>query len=163
MKKKLYIFALMAAVLVLDILTKYAIVTNLERGERIDFLGGFFRITLVYNQGGVFGILQGYKNVFLVISIVVLILMILYYFFIEKNKSTLFTISMALIISGAIGNIIDRLIPGRIGVVDFISVGVDSVFRWPAFNIADSAIVIGAGILIYVFIKEERERKLIEG
>ncbi len=139
----------------LDVLTKYLIESNLMEGERINFLGGFFRLTLTYNEGGVFGILQGYQYLFLVVSILVLILLIGFYIF-EKEKTLLFTVSMGFIMGGAMGNIIDRIMPRRRGVVDFISVGVDSVYRWPTFNIADSTIVVGAGLLILIFIREER-------
>ncbi len=150
--------AIIAVILTLDIVTKHIIVRDFSFGERADFLGGFLRLALVYNEGGVFGILQGHKNLFLVVSIIVLILMMLYYLF-EKNKALLFGVSMACIMSGAVGNIIDRLIPGRPGVVDFISVGVDGVYRWPSFNVADSSIVVGAFLLILVFYLEERKRK----
>ncbi len=149
---------LITAILSMDIVTKFFIVRNYGFGDRTDFLNGFLRIALVYNEGGVFGILQGHKNLFLIVSIVVLALMIVYYFF-EKNKSFLFNTSMALIVAGAIGNIIDRLVPGRPGVVDFISIGVDGVYRWPSFNVADSSIVVGAFLLIVVFYKEELKRK----
>lgn len=152
---------LIAVILPLDIITKMLIVRSYGFGDRSDFFGGFLRIALVYNEGGVFGILQGYKTLFLVVSIVVLVLMILYYVY-EKNKSTIFTLSMALIVSGAVGNIIDRLIPGRPGVVDFISIGVDGVYRWPSFNVADASIVTGAFLLILVFYLEERKRKAVE-
>jgi len=155
-----YLFPLgiIAVVLPLDILTKYFIVQKFGFGDKADFLGGFLRIALVYNEGGVFGILQGHKNLFLIVSVIVLSLMVLYYYF-EKNKSALFSASMALIVSGAVGNIIDRLVPGRPGVVDFISVGVDGIYRWPSFNVADSSIVVGAFLLILVFYREERKRK----
>nr|HPR50135.1 signal peptidase II [Spirochaetota bacterium] len=145
----------------LDVLTKNYIVENLHLYERRDYLDGLLRITLVYNQGGVFGILQGYKNMFLVVSVIVLLLMIGYFLY-EKNKTLLFTISLSFIISGAIGNIIDRVIPGRPGVVDFISIGVDGVYRWPAFNVADSAIVVGACLLVIVFYQEEKRKKAAE-
>ncbi|OHD69962.1 MAG: signal peptidase II [Spirochaetes bacterium RBG_16_49_21] len=151
---------IIVAVVSLDIMTKYMIVARFDDrpGGRIDFLGGLVRIALVYNDGFVFGLGQGYKNVALAISIVVLTLMITYYLF-EKNKSSLFSISMGLITSGALGNIVDRVIPGRPGVVDFISIGVDGVYRWPSFNVADSSIVVGAVLLIIVFYREENKRK----
>jgi len=149
---------LIAAILALDIVTKQAIVRDFSFGERSDFLGGFLRLSLVYNEGGVFGILQGHKNLFLVVSIIVLTLMMIYYL-LEKNKTVLLSVSMACIMSGAVGNIIDRLVPGRPGVVDFISVGVDGIYRWPSFNVADSSIVVGAFLLILVFYREERKRK----
>ncbi len=158
MKKTITMGAVFLATLALDIFTKYMVVYSLGRGNRLDYAGGFFRINLVYNEGGVFGILQGYKTLFLVVSVCVLVLMLVYYY-LEKNKTWLFSISMSLVISGAIGNIIDRLVPGRPGVVDFISVGVDGVYRWPSFNIADSCIVVGAAFLVVVFYQQEKARK----
>jgi len=140
--------------LILDVVTKYLVETRLPIPERLEFLGGFLRISLVHNKGGVFGIFQGYQHIFLILSIVVLILMIVFWIF-EKNKSMIFNICMSLIASGAIGNIIDRIIPGREGVVDFISIGVDGVYRWPSFNIADSCIVVGAILLVIVFYKSD--------
>lgn len=161
MKKHLTALGIISISLILDIVTKYLIVNNFRVHERYDFLDGFIRITLVYNRGGVFGIFQGYKNMFLVFSIIVLFLMIVYYF-LEKNRSMLFTVSMAFIVSGAIGNIIDRLIPGRPGVVDFVSIGVDGYYRWPAFNVADSAVVLGAFLLIVVFYQQGKQYESIK-
>ena len=161
MKKNIYATLILILTLACDIISKMFIVKNFGYFDRADFLGGFLRITLVYNEGGVFGIFQGYKNVFLVISFIVLFLMIGYYIY-EKNKTMLFCVAMALITSGAIGNIIDRLLRDRPGVVDFISIGVDGVYRWPTFNVADTCIVIGAAILIVVFYKEEKKRKMQE-
>lgn len=162
MKDKIKPYIAMAlaisTIITLDIATKVQIVKNFSMGERFDMLGGFFRIALVYNEGFVFGLGQGYKNVALGISLVVLTGMVIYYFM-EKNRTFLFNTSMTLIVSGAVGNIIDRVIPGRPGVVDFISVGVDGVYRWPSFNVADSSIVVGAFLLIIVFIREEQKRK----
>lgn len=163
MGKKYSIAAVIfATVLGLDVITKNAILSAIVEGERIDYLGGFLRFTLTYNEGGVFGILQGYKNVFLGVSLIVLVLMFAYFIY-EKNKTWLFTIAMSLIMGGAVGNIIDRLIPGRRGVVDFISVGVDSVYRFFTFNIADSGIVIGAFLLIIVFYQEEMAARKNKG
>ncbi len=152
---------LICTILPLDIVTKFLIVRFYGFGDQSDFFSGLLRISLVYNEGGVFGILQGYKNLFLVISVIVLVLMVLYYV-LEKNKSNLFTLSMTFIVSGALGNIIDRLIPERPGVVDFISIGVDGIYRWPSFNVADASIVAGAFLLILVFYREERRRKMEE-
>ncbi|HQK06518.1 MAG TPA: signal peptidase II, partial [Spirochaetota bacterium] len=84
------------------------------------------------------------------------------YYILEKNKTLIFTISMGLICAGAIGNILDR-ITGKPGVVDFIYIGDDAVFRWPAFNVADSSIVIGATLLILHQIIEEKKRKSQKG
>jgi signal peptidase II len=161
MRKYISSIIIFTSTLLADIISKYLVVVYISDQGGYDFLGGFLRISLVYNKGGVFGILQGYKNMFLVVSVIVLVIMLVY-FFLEKNKTKLFSISMSLIISGAVGNIIDRLIAGRPGVVDFISLGVDGVYRWPSFNVADAVIIIGAFLLVVVFYKEEKKRKSLE-
>jgi signal peptidase II len=99
---------------------------------------------------------------FLVVSLVVLAVMVGYYayeYIYRKNRSMIFSAAMALIVSGAVGNIIDRLISHRPGVVDFISIGIDGVYRWPTFNVADSCIVAGAALLIIVFYREEKRHR----
>jgi len=158
MKKYIIGGSLFTLSLIADIVSKYLVVKNLYPYDKIDFLGGFFRLSLTYNRGGVWGIFQGHKNTFLIISIIVLIIMIAYYVY-EKNKTLLFTIAMSLIMAGAVGNILDRLIASRPGVVDFISVGFDSFYRWPTFNIADSSVVVGAFLLMIVFYKFEKNNK----
>ena len=145
------------AALAADILTKYLVNTRIHLYERIDLIGSFVQLTKLYNKGGIFGILQGYQKLFLIFSIIVLCIMIALYIY-EKNKTMLFSISMGLIFSGALGNILDRLI-GRPGVVDFIYIGVDRIYRWPAFNVADCSIVVGAVMLLIFFYTQGREKK----
>lgn len=161
MKKHILPGVLAITALGLDIITKIMAVDYLGHYRSIDFLGGFLRLELTYNQGGVFGIMQGYQSFFLIVSIAVLAVMVAYYFY-ENNMPALFRYSMALIIGGALGNIIDRLIPARPGVVDFISMGVDGIYRWPTYNIADSVIVTGAIFLVIVVFREEKKRIAIE-
>jgi len=160
MRKHIIAGILLVATLALDLFTKYLVVSNVALHERINLFGSFVQITLIYNRGGLFGILQGYQTYFLIISIVVLALLVLFYV-LEKEKQPLFCYSMALIVSGALGNIFDR-ISGRPGVVDFVYIGNDNVFRWPAFNVADSVIVIGAVILLIEFIRQEKKRRVTE-
>jgi signal peptidase II len=160
MKKYIYTASIFIASLLLDILTKYFILINFSEHETIDIFGSLVQLTLVYNQGGLFGILQGYQNLFLIVSLIVLIFIILFFIY-EKNKSMIFCTSMALITSGAVGNILDR-VTGRKGVVDFINVGINENLRWPTFNTADAVIVAGAILLFIVFFKEEKKRKAAE-
>ncbi len=157
MKKYIIAAAILITTLALDIITKYLVVENIPLHERINILGTFIQLTLTYNRGGLFGILQGYQTLFLVFSVIVLAFLVVF-FILEKNKSMLFCVSIALIISGAIGNILDR-VTGKEGVVDFIYIGSDRYFRWPAFNVADSVIVVGAFLLFIVFYQEEKKRK----
>ncbi len=157
LKRHIYAGIILVVSLAADLYTKYLAVTHIHEYERINVLGSFVQLTLLYNQGGLFGILQGYQAYFLVISLIVLVLLVLFYFF-EKNRTMLFSSAMAFIISGALGNIYDRL-SGRKGVVDFLYIGHDEVFRWPAFNIADAAIVVGAILLMIFFYLDEKKRR----
>ncbi|MFH0975279.1 MAG: signal peptidase II [Spirochaetota bacterium] len=160
MKKYIYTALIFMVSLFLDIITKYLVLINISEHERINIAGSFIQLTLVYNRGGLFGILQGYQNLFLIISIIVLIFIIIFFIY-EKNKNMIFCTSMALITSGAVGNILDR-VTGRKGVVDFIYIGSDNVFRWWAFNVADAVIVVGAFLLFIMFIEQEKKRKAAE-
>jgi len=157
MKKHIIPAVTVILTLLADVISKNLAIKHLGFYDKIDFFGGFLRLDLTYNQGGVFGIMQGYKNFFLIVSVIVLVIMIAYYFY-EKAMPAMFRIAMALIIGGAAGNILDRIIAGRPGVVDFISVGVDGVYRWPTFNIADSVIIAGAFLLVLVVYTEDKKK-----
>lgn len=157
MKKHFFTVGAFIPFLIFDIISKNLVEKYISVGEKIDVLGSFFQLTLIYNTGGVFGIMQGKKTFFLVLSFLVLLLLLAYYY-VEKNKTNTFCFAMGMIFSGAVGNILDRLL-GKIGVVDFLWVGVENVYKWPAFNVADSAIVVGAFLLIVVFFKQERDLK----
>jgi signal peptidase II len=149
--------AIFTVSLILDIITKKLVADHIGLHERIDVLGSFVQLTLLYNRGGLFGIMQGYQHFFLTVSVVVFTLLIVYYIY-EKGKTPLFCNAMGLIMSGAIGNILDRLL-GKPGVVDFVYIGSDEFYRWPAFNVADAVIVIGAGLLLIFYYHEEKKRK----
>ncbi|MBN2041200.1 MAG: signal peptidase II [Spirochaetes bacterium] len=157
MKKYIYSAVITAVTLTLDVITKYLVVQNIAEYERINVIGSFFQLTLLYNRGGLFGIFQGYQSFFLVLSIIVLCLIVAFFIY-EKRKSYAFCTAMSFITAGAIGNILDR-VTGKKGVVDFLYIGNDNVFRWPAFNVADALVVAGAVILFIVFMKEENKRK----
>jgi signal peptidase II len=157
MKKHILPAVTVIAAFTADVVTKKLALKHLGFDNSYDFLGGFLRLDLVFNRGGVFGIMQGYKNFFLTVSIIVLLIMIAYYFY-EKEMPALFRTAMALIIGGAAGNIYDRLIQGRPGVVYFFSIGIDGVYRWPTFNIADSVIIAGAILLVIVVYIEDKKK-----
>ena len=139
------LWLILVLILVLDQATKYLASINLLEGETIPVINGIFHITLVHNRGAAFGLFQAHSGVFVALSIIVASL-ILYLNYRWVNKGALVTCVLALIVGGAIGNLIDRL---RFGyVVDFLD------FRiWPVFNVADSAISIGTIVLIIYIIK----------
>ena len=150
-------FGVFALFLAADIVTKRLVEMNIGLYERIDVLGSFVQLTLLYNKGGVFGILQGHQLFFLIVSFVVLALLVGFFIY-EKNKNMIFIFAMGLVFSGAVGNILDRLL-GKPGVVDFIYIGDDRYYRWPAFNVADMAIVVGALLLLVGFYLQEKRKK----
>ena len=144
--------------LVADQVTKYIVATNMELGSSVGFLNGFLDFTFTHNDGGAWGMLGGARWLLLastaIIMVVIVVLIIR-----NKLKSKLLFWAGSLIISGGIGNMIDRIFNGG-KVVDFLEV---KFIEFPVFNIADCAVVIGAGLLILYFIldtiKEEKEKK----
>lgn len=129
-----------AAVLVLDQLTKWFVRVNLDRGEVVEVLP-FFRLVHVTNTGAAFGMLQG-AGPLLVVASVAGLAAIVVYLFNPGFAHPVVRLGLALMLGGAVGNLIDRVTEGR--VVDFLKVP-----NWPAFNVADSAISIGVVILLW--------------
>ncbi len=139
---------LSVAVVVTDQVTKWIAVETLLGQAPVAVIPGFFNFTLVYNTGAAFGFLReagGWQNAFF-IGVATLVSVVLVAMLRRLQSSELQSaVALALILGGAIGNIIDRIRQGY--VVDFV----DWYFRdwhWPAFNVADSAITVGAALLI---------------
>jgi signal peptidase II len=148
-----YLIALV--VVALDQLTKWLIVRNMTEGQSITVIEDFFYITSHRNQGAAWGILQGQMWFFYIITIGVII-GIVYYLEKHAKGHKLFSMSLALLLGGAIGNFIDRLF--RKEVVDFLNTYVFQ-YDFPIFNIADAALTIGVGLLIINMLLEERREK----
>jgi len=133
-----------------DQLTKYIIKINIALYDNIIVIKNFFNITHILNPGGAFGFFASSspgvrKFIFLFASSIVALLILWFYKKYAENFIFL-SIGLALIFGGAVGNLIDRFIYGK--VVDFLDFYIGT-YHWPAFNMADSAITIGMGILIY--------------
>lgn len=135
------IFLIVLLILFLDQISKFLAVKTLSLHQSIPVIKGFFHITLIHNRGAAFGILKNHACLFIVISISAIILISLTLLSRQRHKITsLYTISLGLILAGAAGNLIDRISLGY--VIDFLD------FRiWPVFNVADSAISAGAVLL----------------
>lgn len=149
MKNK-YIYISFIIVLVLDIITKILVIKNLIENQSIHIIKTLINITYVKNTGVAFSYLEG-NRIFIILATLFIIIIIIN----NINKNILNNqeqISYGLIIGGAIGNLIDRLIYGY--VIDFIDIKIIN-YNFPIFNIADSAIVIGVIILIYQNLKKE--------
>ncbi len=133
-----------------DQVAKYIIKMNLALYDHIVVIENFFDITHILNPGGAFGFFAAKspeirKFIFLFLSSVVAVF-VLWFYKKSAEKHVFLSYGLALIFGGAVGNLIDRFMYGK--VVDFLDFYIGSV-HWPAFNIADSAISIGMGILIY--------------
>lgn len=130
-----------ALVLLLDQLTKYLVIQLLSPGFSFPF-HGFFRFTHVHNSGSAFGILQGLNTPLIFVSFIGIIILVLIYRS-QPHPSNLLRFSLALLLGGAFGNLVDRM---RLGyVTDFIDIG-----PWPVFNLADASIITGLVILAWV-------------
>ena len=148
-----YLIALF--VILLDQITKWLIVSKMYLGESIPIIDNIFYITSHRNRGAAWGILQGQMWLFYVITIVVIVA-IMYYLYKAAKGKWILGVSLALMLGGAIGNFIDRVM--RKEVVDFIHTYVFG-YNFPVFNIADSALVIGVILLMIQMVLEERETK----
>ncbi|MBM4764001.1 signal peptidase II [Bacillus sp. B15-48] len=151
----MFYYIIAAVIIFLDQVTKWIIVKFMELGESIQVIENFLYITSHRNRGAAWGILQGQMWFFYIITIVVVIALI-YYMQKEAKGKMLLGVSLAFMLGGAIGNFIDRLF--RKEVVDFVDTYIFS-YNFPIFNVADSALVIGVGLLMIQMLKEEREAK----
>ncbi len=158
MKRKYWVLLIFCVgILLLDQWTKSLVVEKLPLYQRVEVVQGFFNLTHVRNTGGAFGIFGGEKGgvgsiLFVVVSVIAIGAIIFLFVKIRENEKTL-ALSFSLVLSGAIGNLIDRLRYGE--VVDFLDFHL-STYHWPAFNVADSAICIGIGLLALQLLKQDR-------
>ncbi len=141
--------ALSCTIILIDWITKRVAVAYLAPHHSVNVIPGLFDLTYVENPGGVFGLLRGLEDgargvIFTLVPLAAIALIGLYALRIPgAHRLTL--ASLALILGGAVGNLLDRI---RLGyVVDFIDVYWRE-YHWPAFNVADSAICVGVGLLL---------------
>ncbi len=168
-KSRLLIISLL--VILLDQLSKTAVVHYFQMGESTPALGNFFRFTYILNPGGVFGSKLGSQNFYTLISVLALILTS-WFFFKTKNKEIWLRIGLCIILGGAVGNLIDRLRFGQ--VVDFLDFDFFNISlfpnkllffifpgfyldRWPVFNLADSFVLIGIVFVIVHLLKSPKK------
>jgi signal peptidase II len=138
------ILIIVATTLALDQLTKFLATRYLLLNDSSPVIKGIFHLSLVHNRGAAFGILKGQLSLFIVASIFAIAL--IYASLKDSGRSKIYRISLVLILAGALGNLIDRVFFGY--VIDFLDFRV-----WPVFNLADSAITIGAVLLGWFILK----------
>jgi signal peptidase II len=157
LKEYLTLFGVAGAVIALDQWTKWLVRTNIEFGSQwlpdwLSWLSPYARFVNWHNSGAAFGMFQNGNLVFTVLAFIVIGAIVYYYPQVDSDDWTL-RLAMGLQLGGAAGNLIDRLLVGK--VTDFISISV-----FPVFNVADSSITIGVVVLLIgVWLKEQQEKK----
>ena len=154
-KKSLFILIVILILTIIDQIIKYLVVSNISIGSEKTIIDNFLKFIYIRNTGAAFGILSG--NIIFLIFITVLLI---FYIVNEMKKNinnNLSLLSFSLILSGALGNLIDRVVRGY--VVDYISF---TLFNreMSVFNLADTYITIGVVLLIYIVIKEGKNERI---
>ena len=139
---------------ILDQLTKWATLAYIPLHHEIPIIPGFFNLVHVTNTGSAFGLMRGWFNFHVVFGTIMAVVMFVLLF--RKSTDQLTRFASALILSGIFGNITDRIIHGH--VIDFLDFYIGR-HHWPAFNIADSAIVIAVALFLWASFKPPAEHK----
>jgi signal peptidase II len=142
-------------ILAADQLTKALVVTNLAVGEQVRVLGDLVQVWHVQNRGAAFSLFQGGTILFLVVSLLS-IGMVAYFHRSLRERSTWLHVVLGIVLGGTLGNFIDRLRQGY--VTDWLSVGFGDT-RWPTFNVADSSVVVGIGVLVLYLLLTNPDRR----
>jgi signal peptidase II len=162
MKRKYWVLLIVCFwILFVDQWTKYVVQQRLALYQKVEVIRGFFNLIHVRNTGGAFGIFGGEKGglgswLFVAVTLIA-IGSILFLFIRLREHETTLSLSLSLVLSGAIGNLVDRLRCGE--VVDFLDFYLIS-YHWPAFNIADSAICLGIGLMALEILVRDRKKKI---
>ena len=151
--KKIFLISI-PILIIFDQLSKQWALENIFNTQQIIEINSFFNLVPVWNKGISFGLLSNIVdiNFFMIIITTIISILLVSWFFLTKNK--MLSLSLALIISGAIGNLIDRF--RHEAVVDFIDIHISN-YHWPAFNFADSYITIGAFLYIYTIFTSQKD------
>ncbi|HWN98139.1 MAG TPA: signal peptidase II [Blastocatellia bacterium] len=146
-----------AVVLMIDQFTKYWVSINLREGDEVQVIPGFFKFSYTENPGIAFGMLNNSNVKWALVAVSLgAILVVVYYITRTASSNRLLLWSLALLAAGISGNLIDRVRMGR--VIDFILIYYKH-YEWPVFNIADTAITIGAALMaIELFLPPQHER-----
>jgi signal peptidase II len=147
-KRRALVTAIVLGVIALDQLTKAWAVERLSDGP-IEIFGSDVGLRLSRNSGGAFSLFQGYTPLLAVLAIVLALILVRA---VSRTDDRLVLVALALVLGGALGNLVDRLVrsPGflRGEVVDFVNVG-----SFPTFNVADAAITVGGGLLLLAVVR----------
>lgn len=153
--KALLLLLTALVILVADQVTKALVIGNLEVGEHTQLFGDFVQVWHAQNRGAAFSLFQGGTIIFLVVS-VLSIGMVAYFHRTLRDRSAWLHVVLGIVLGGTLGNFTDRLRQGY--VTDWLSVGFGDT-RWPTFNVADSSVVVGIGILVIYLLLTSPERR----
>ena len=143
----MFLIGIIVAIVALDQWSKWMIKTSYDLYHSEPIIQGFFHFTYVTNDGMAFGLsLPGGQFTLTTLSIIMTFVLV-YFFWLEKNSHYVMKLSLSLIISGALGNLIDRILAGK--VIDFIHIKIGSYWEWYIFNIADTSVSIG--MILFIF------------
>lgn len=130
----------------------------MELGERIALWDPWFGLLSHRNRGAAWGMLEGQMWLFAIVTPIVIVA-IFYFYYKEAQGKPLFQISLMLLLSGAIGNFIDRIFLGE--VVDFVDVFIPLInYHFPIFNIADASLTIAVVLLLIAMLRDEKQKKV---
>jgi signal peptidase II len=159
-RRYLFLAAVAGTVLILDQITKSIVQERMRIHESVPIVERFFSLTYIRNPGAAFGLFADHGNglrmaFFVTISVVAIVF--LWTLFVKTPKEAFVgRLSMAMVMGGAMGNLVDRIRFGE--VVDFLDFYVGS-YHWPAFNVADSSISIGVALMVWYFIQADRRAR----
>jgi signal peptidase II len=153
--------AIASLVVILDQLTKLYIHSHFNVGDSVRVIEGLFNITYVRNTGAAFGILresaESFRSIFFMLMPPIAMVIIAMILRGVANNDRWQVLALSMIFGGAVGNYIDRL---RFGyVIDFLDFHIKDIYSWPAFNVADSSIVIGVGVLLLLMALQKQPVK----
>jgi signal peptidase II len=156
LKPALVLAATAGALYIADQASKALVVGSLDRGEYVNVIGDLVRIWYVQNTGAAFSLFPGAIWLFLPVTVLALV-MIVYFFRAFRDRGPWVHVVLGAVLAGTLGNLTDRL---RLGyVVDFVSVGFGDT-RFPTFNVADSAVVVGIALLVlYLTFVDRRDAR----
>ncbi len=157
--KSRFFFVAFAISLALDQLTKTWVVKTLAFTDRVSVIDGFFYLTHVRNPGAAFSLFadapEAIRAPFFIGTTLIALVLIVSFFRKLSPGDRLSALALGLILGGAVGNLLDRLIYGE--VVDFLHLRLWAGYSWPDFNVADSSIVIGVALLVLELFASEGE------
>src|SRR5215471_4013457 len=157
-----YHILIAASVVMFDRISKWLVAQKIGLSDSVDIVPGLFRLTHVQNKGAAFGLFSEspseWKVAMLILFSVAALAVVSALLWKNGNAMNATAVALSLVFGGALGNLWDRVSTGR--VVDFLDFYVGS-HHWPAFNIADSAIVVGALLLLSEIFLAPQEEKIV--